>query len=140
MFVENGPIGNHILAIINEKGNLKNKTTNESNFKNTVKLPVIELKIRKELYKAGCKVFSTPATSLKSISCNDKSKLLPSSYPDVYQFGCNCGGHYIGETKNVCLHDPYSAKKAAWQENGNYQMPQNAKKSCHRQFDWLHLG
>lgn len=62
-----------------------------------------------------------------------KSKLLPNSYPGMCQFGCNCAGQYIDEMKKGCLHDPWSTKKLAWQQNGNHQAPQNTQKSLHGQ-------
>ena len=43
------------------------------------------------------------AAKLKNILCNNKSKLLPNSYPGVYELSCDCGGEYIGETKKRML-------------------------------------
>ena len=73
--------------------------------------------IRKELRKTGCRVIFTSAAKLKNILCNNKSKLLPNSYPGVYDLSCDCGGgrggEYIGETVIHC-------------------------KDCHGRFNWLH--
>ena len=38
-----------------------------------------------------------PATKLKTILCNNKSKLFPNSYSGVYELSCDYGGKYIGE-------------------------------------------
>ena len=32
-----------------------------------------------------------------------QSKLLPHSYPGVYELSCDCGGEYTGETKKRVL-------------------------------------
>ena len=111
LFVENGNnrwqiyVGNYH-AIINKNGNRRDETNDESNTKKSVELPwipVIWPKMRKYLNKIGCKVEFQPAANRKSILCNKKSKLLPNSYPVVYQLGSNFAGHYINKTRKFVL-------------------------------------
>ena len=58
-------------------------------------IPIIGPKLRKELRKSECKDIFTSATNLKNILCNNKSKLLPNSYPAVYELNCDCGGNTL---------------------------------------------
>ena len=37
--------------------------------------------------------------NLNSILCKSKDKLMPNSYPGVYELKCSCGSVYNGETK-----------------------------------------
>ena len=67
-----------------------------------VKLPwVLNLgpKLRKEFKKFGRKTIFTSERNLKNLICRDNSKLLPNSFPGVYEFNYTCNVLYIGETK-----------------------------------------
>ena len=84
MFAENGHDRNYLNYTIRENKDQAPKTENTDG--KIVKIPQITLigpKIRKELRKTGCKVTSTSAANLKNILCNNKTKLLPNSYPGV---------------------------------------------------------
>ena len=90
MFVENGHDRNHLYSIIRENKPQAPKSKNTYN--NIVKLPWIPIigpKIIKELGKTGCRVIFTSAEKLKNMLCNNKSKLLPNSYPGVYELSCD---------------------------------------------------
>ena len=66
-----------------------------------VKLPwVLNLrpKLRKEFKKFGRKTIFTSEHNLKNLICRDNSKLLPNSFPGVYEFDYTCNVLYIGET------------------------------------------
>ena len=105
IFVENGHDRNYLISIINEnKHQAPNTENKDSNIVKLPWIPIIGPKIRKKLQKAGCKVIFASATKLKNILCNNKSKLLPNSYPSVYELSCDCGGKSIGETKKTCTH------------------------------------
>ena len=104
MFVENSHDQNHLYSIIRENKSQAPKIENtDSNIVKLPWIPIIGPKIRKELRKTGCKVIFKSAAKLKNILCNNKSKLLPNSYPNVYELSCDCGGEYIGETKKCVL-------------------------------------
>ena len=86
MFVENGHDRNHLYSIIRENKHQAPKYENtDSNIVKLPWIPIIGPKIRKELRKTGCRVIFTSAAKLKNIPCNNKSKLLPNSYPGVYK-------------------------------------------------------
>ena len=62
-------------------------------------------KIRKELKKTGCKVVFRFTPNLNSILCNNMSKLLLNSYPDVYQVTI-LEDNILVQQENVCFIDP----------------------------------
>ena len=133
MFVENGRDRDYLNFIIKENKHQAPKTVNKDS--NIVKLPCIPIlpiigsKIRKELWKTGCKVIFTSATKLTKILCNDKSKLLPKSYSGVKELCCDYEGKYVGETKrDVCSLDQWNTKKIASQENGKGRVQLNISK------------
>ena len=79
MFVENRPDRNHLYSIIRENKRQAPETENtDSNIVKLPWIPIIGSKIRKEPRKTGFKVINTSAAKLKTILCNNKSKLLPS--------------------------------------------------------------
>ena len=82
MFVENGHDQNYLFSIFRENKSQVPKTENtDSNIIKLPWIPIIGPKIRKELRNTGCKVIFISAAKLKNILCNNKSKLLPNSYP-----------------------------------------------------------
>ena len=139
MFVENGHDRNHLYSIIRENKHQAPKYENtDSNIVKLPWIPIIGPKIRKELRKTGCRVIFTSAAKLKNILCNNKSKLLPNSYPGVYKLSCDWGGEYIGETKKRVLtrsiehqEDSIAGKWEALGATGH-------SKECHGRFNWLH--
>ena len=96
-----------MLAINNEKGDRRNEKNYESDYKwlqfKLLWIPVIGPKIRKELNKIGWNAYFPPAVNWKSILCNKKRNLLPNSYRDVYQTGCNYAEQYTRETKKIVV-------------------------------------
>ena len=116
--MENGHDRNHLYSIIRVNKHQALKTENTD--RNIVKLPWIPIigpKIRKELRKAGYRVIFTSAAKLKNILCNNKSKLLPNSYPGIYELS-DCGENTLEKQKNVSLVDQLNTKNTAWEENG----------------------
>ena len=101
-FVQNGHDCCHTLVVIGEKNNHRNEINNKNNSNSIVILartPVMGPKIKKELKKILGKIVFTSAANHKNILCVNKLKLLPNSYPGVYQIDSDCEGKYIGETK-----------------------------------------
>ena len=101
----------------------------------------MDTKIIKELGKTGCRVIFTSAEKLKNMLCNNKSKLLPNSYPCVYQLSCNCvcgRGGYIGETKKRVLTRSIEHQEdnlaGKWEASGETEHC----KDYHGRFNWLH--
>ena len=133
IFCENG----HDKKIINEFEKKTRTTINTTNNNNTNKkqtitvpwIPKIGPKIKKEIQKFGFRVAFKTGPNLNSILCKNKDKLMPNSYPGVYELKCSCGSVCNGETKKKVItraieHQQESIK-------GNW-------KECHGCFDWLH--
>ena len=69
--------------------------------------------------------------------CRNKLKLLPNSFPDVYQLGCTCNVLYIGKTKIKVItrtiehqQDRFNGK---WESSGATEH----LLECHGQFNWI---
>ena len=69
--------------------------------------------------------------------CRKKSKLLPNSFPGVYQLDCTCSALYIGETKMKVItrtiehqQDSFNRK---WESSGATEHCLE----CHGQFNWI---
>ena len=92
MFVENGHNQIILYSIIRENKHQSAKSKNTNS--NIVKLPWIPIIgpkiIRKEFRKTGYRVIFTSAAKLKNILCKNRSKLLPNSYPVVYELSSGC--------------------------------------------------
>ena len=121
----------------------KPKSNDQNNTKNTknIKLPWVPIlgpKLRKEFKKKDIKTVFTSGANLKSILCQNKSKLMPYSYPGVYALNCSCNAEYIGETKKKVLtrtiEHQQDSIKGKWESLG--AMEHCLK--CHGQFNWLH--
>ena len=56
-------------------------------------------KIKKQIQKFGLRVAFQTGLNLKNILCKNKDKLIPNSYPGVYELKCSWGSVYNGETK-----------------------------------------
>ena len=70
--------------------------------------------------------------------CRNKTKLLPNSYPGVYELKCTCNSAYFGETKKKILtrtiEHQQDSFKGKWDKSG-------ATKhilTCHGHFNWIH--
>ena len=107
MFVENGHdkskletiAKNHVQKRDNHSNINENQIETNKCFIKLPWLPRLGPKLRKVLKLYNVKtIFTTPPT-LKKISCNNKSKLIPNSNPGVYKLTCSCGAVYIGEKK-----------------------------------------
>ena len=73
---------------------------------------------------------------MKSILCQNKSKLIP--YPGVYTLNCSCNADYIGETKKKVITRTIEYQqdsiKGKWESSGANEHCSE----CHGQFNWLH--
>ena len=94
--------------------------------------------IKKELRKTGCRVIFTSAAKLKNILCNNKSKLLPNSYPGVYELSCDCGGgiHWRNK-KETCAHSISEHQEDSMAGKQEASGATEHCKDCHGRFNWL---
>ena len=62
-------------------------------------IPKIGPKLRRIFKSHDIKTVFTSGPNLKTLLCNNKSKLPADSYAGVYKLNCSCGYKYVGETK-----------------------------------------
>ena len=82
----------------------KKEKVNTETIKNDtiVKLPWVPKlgpKLRKVFKKFGIKTIFTSRRNLKNLICRNKSKLLPNSFPGVYQLDCTCNAYILTKAK-----------------------------------------
>ena len=102
-------------------------------------VPKLGPKLRKEFKKFVIKIIFTLGRNIKNLICRNKSKLLPNSFPGVYQLDCTCNALYIGETKKKVItrtieHQQYSFNRK-WESSGTTEHCLE----CHGQFNWINL-
>ena len=69
--------------------------------------------------------------------CRNKSKLLPNSFPGLYQLGCTCIALYIGETKKKVITRTIKHQKDSF--NGKWKSSGTTEHclECHGQINWI---
>ena len=93
IFCENRHDRKTLKKIINDfekktRSTNKNNNNNNTNKKQTITfpwIPKIVPKIKKEIQKIGFRVAFQTGPNLKNILCKNKDKLIPNSYPGVYE-------------------------------------------------------
>ena len=116
-------IATEYLPIINKpKSNDQNNTKNTKNIIKLPWVPILGPKLRKEFKKKDIKTVFTSGANLKSILCQNKSKLIPNSYPGVYALKSSCNAEYIGETKKKVMtrtiEHQQDSIKGKWESSG----------------------
>ena len=110
-------------------------------------MPILDRKLRKEFKKKKIKTVFTSGVNLKSILCENKSKLIPNSYPGVYTLNCSCNADYIGETKKKVITRTIEHQQDSVEHIWTIEHKQGNLESsgatehcleCHSQFSWLH--
>ena len=66
-------------------------------------VPILGPKLQKEFKKKKIKTVFTSGVNLKSILCQNKSKLILNSYPGVFTLNCSRNAECIGETKKKAI-------------------------------------
>ena len=99
-------------------------------------MPAFGSKLCRELKKIDIRTVFKSSASLKSVLCQNKSKVLPNSYPEVYQLQCSCQSRYLCETKNNI-----SSSAIAHQQDGMKRKFESSgeKNIYHKSFS-LHHG
>ena len=110
IYCENGHDRKTLQKIINsfekKTRGTNNNNNNNTNRKQTVTIPwvpKIRPKIKKEIQKFAFRVPFQTGPNLKNILCKNKDKLIPNSYPGVYELKCSCRSVYNGETKKKII-------------------------------------
>ena len=111
LFTENGFERKNLEKLtknyLNELQNppVNNKDTSED-INKVVKLPwipIIGANLRQAFKKKNIKTIFTLGPNLKSLLLRNKTKLLPNSYPRIYELKRTCNSAYFGETKRKIL-------------------------------------
>ena len=76
--------------------------------------------------------------NLKNIFCKNKDKLIPNSYPGVYELKCSCGSVYNGETKKKVINRSIEHHQESIKDNWTSSGATEHTNGCHGYFDWLH--
>ena len=101
-------------------------------------IPIIGPKLRQAFKKKNIKTIFTSGPNLKSLLCRNKTKLLPNSYPGVYELKCTCNSAYFGETKKKILtrtiEHQQDSFKGKWDNSGETEH----SLTCLGQFNWIH--
>ena len=101
-------------------------------------IPIIGPKLRQAFKKKNIKTIFTSGPNLKSLLCRNKTKLLPNSYPGVYELKCTCNSAYFGETKKKILtrtiEHQQDSFKGKWGNSGAAEH----SLTRHGQFNWIH--
>ena len=98
-------------------------------------IPKIGPKIKKEIQKFGSRVVFQ--TGLKNILCKNKDKLMPNSYPEVYELKCSCGSVYNGETKTKIISRLIECQQESVKGNWSSSGANEHTKESHGRFDWF---
>ena len=100
-------------------------------------VPKLGPKLREEFKKFGIKTIFASERNLKNLICRNKSKLLPSSFPGVYQLDCTCNALYIGETKKKVITRTIEHQQDSF--NGQWECLGATEHclECHGQFNWI---
>ena len=79
------------------------ETINNDNIVKLPWVPRLGSKLRKEFKKFGIKTIFTSESNLKNLICRNRSKLLPNSFPSVYQLDCTCNALDLSEIKKKVI-------------------------------------
>ena len=100
-------------------------------------VPKLGPKLSKEFKKFDIKTIFTSGQNLKNLICRNKSKLLPNSFPGVYQLDCTCNALYIGETKKKVITRTKEHQQDSF--NGKWESSSATEHclECHGLFNWI---
>ena len=113
---------NYLKVLQNSPVNNKDTSEDISKVVKFPWIPIIGTKLRQAFEKKNIKTIFTSGPNLKSLFCRNKTKLLPNSYPGVYELKCTCNSAYFGETKKKILtrmiEHQQDSFKGKWDNSG----------------------
>ena len=86
----------------------------------------------------GFRVAFQTSPNLKNILCKNKDKLIPNSYPGVYELKCSCWSVYNGETKQKIISTSTEYQHESIKGNWSSSGATKHRKECNGHFNWLH--
>ena len=130
---------NYLNELQNPPVNNKDTSEDISKIAKLPWIPIIGPKLRPAFKKKNIKTIFPSGTNLKSLLCQNKTKLLPNSYPGVYELKCTCNSAYFGETKKniltMTIEHQQDSFKGKWDNSGVTEHTL----TCHGRFNWIHL-
>ena len=94
-------------------------------------------KLRKEFKKFGIKTIFTSGCNLKNLICRNKSKLVPNTFPGVYQLDSTCNALYIGEIKKKVITRTVEHQQDSFNRKWESSDVTKHCLECHGQFNWI---
>ena len=100
-------------------------------------VPKLGPKLRKEFKKFGIKTIFTSGCNLKNLICRNKSKLVPNTFPGVYQLDSTCNALYIGEIKKKVITRTVEHQQDSFNRKWESSDVTKHCLECHGQFNWI---
>ena len=146
IFWENGHDSKTLQKIINSFEKKTCGTNNNNNNSNTNKkqtmtfswIPKMGPKRKKEIKKFGFRLAFQTGPNLNNILCKNKDKVIPNSYPGVYELKCSCVPVDNSETKKKIISRSIEHQQESIKGNWSSSGATEHTKECHGHFDWLH--
>ena len=117
-----------------------NKDTSED-INKVVKLPwipIIGANLRQAFKKKNIKTTFTSGPNLKPLLCRNNTKLLPNSYPRVYELKFTCNSACFGETKKKILTRIIGHQQDSFKGIWDNSEATEHTLTCSGQFHWIH--
>ena len=84
------------------------------------------------------KTIFTSGPNFKPLLCRNKTKLLPNSYPGVYESKCTCNSVYFGETKKKILRKTIEHQQGSFKGKWDNSGATEHTLTYHGQFNCIH--
>ena len=95
-------------------------------------------KFKKKILEFGFRVAFQTGPNLNNILCKSKNKLLPNSYPGLYELKCSCGSVCNGETKKKIISRLIEYQQESIKDNWSSSRATEHTKECYGHFGRLH--
>ena len=129
---------NYLKVPQNQPVNNKDTSEDISKLAKLPWIPIIGPKMRQAFKKKNIKTIFTSDPNLKSLLCQNKTKLLPNSYQGVYELKCTCNSAYFSETKKKILTRTIEHQQDSFKGKWDSSRATEHSLTCHRQFNWIH--
>ena len=86
---------------------------------------------KKKQQKFGFRAAFQTGPNLKNVLCKNKDKLIPNSYPGVYELKCSCGSVHNSETKKKIICRSIEHQQESIKGNRSFSGTTEHIKQCH---------
>ena len=129
---------NYLKVLQNLPANNKDTREDISKLAKRPWIPIIRPKLRQTFKRKNIKTIFTSDPNLKSLLCQNKTKLLPNSYQGVYELKCTCNSAYFSETKKKILTRTIEHQQDSFKGKWDNSVATEHILTCHGQFNWIH--